>query len=153
MRYLKSKKNSTFLSFITFLSIFGVALGVSAMIVVLSVMDGFESQLKKRLMGTHVHILITPTGLVQGSDRGFVPIESLDMTDVRAHIRDESKIESFEPVVSTEAILKVGRKVTGIVLEGVTPAKMEQVSKMVIEEARPEQIKNSATLFVGQELA
>lgn len=161
MRYLKSKKNSTFLSFITFLSIFGVALGVSAMIVVLSVMDGFESQLKKRLMGTHVHILVTPSALVPGADRGFVPIESLDLTDIKAHIKDDTKILSIVPVVSTEAILKVGRKVTGVVLNGVNEEKMIDIKKMVVEEARPDQLQHTengqvvpyAGVFIGQELA
>jgi lipoprotein-releasing system permease protein len=60
-RYLKSKKNSRFLSFITLMSIMGVGLGVTAMIVVLSVMDGFEAELKKRLMSTDLHVLVTPT--------------------------------------------------------------------------------------------
>lgn len=131
------------------------------MIVVLSVMDGFESQLKKRLMGTHVHILITPTALVPGIDRGFVPQESLDLADIKAHIRDETKLESISPVVSTEAILKVGRKVTGIVLDGVGEEKFATIKKMMVEEAKPEQLKhtengqvmNYSGIFVGQELA
>src|SRR4051794_5548260 len=72
-RYLKSKKNSRFLSFITILSMLGVGLGVTAMIVVLSVMDGFESELKKRLMATDLHVLVTPTSEVAGFDYGFVP--------------------------------------------------------------------------------
>src|SRR3954454_18615622 len=71
-RYLKSKKNSRFLSFITLLSITGVGLGVTAMIVVLSVMDGFEAEIKKRLMTTDLHVLITPLPESPGFDSGFV---------------------------------------------------------------------------------
>src|SRR3954454_21048758 len=70
-RYLKSKKNSRFLSFITLLSILGVGLGVTAMIVVLSVMDGFESELKKRMVSTDLHVLVQPTSSVPGYDSGF----------------------------------------------------------------------------------
>src|SRR5882724_7497577 len=71
-RYLKSKKNSRFLSFITLISILGVTLGVTAMIVVLSVMDGFESELKKRLMSSDLHVLMMPGPEVAGFQGGFV---------------------------------------------------------------------------------
>src|SRR5437016_3722082 len=76
-RYLKSKKNSRFLSFITLLSIGGVGLGVTAMIVVLSVMDGFESELKKRMMSSDLHVLVQPTSESPGFEAGFVPEDVL----------------------------------------------------------------------------
>src|SRR6476469_2097582 len=72
LRYLSSKKNSRFLSFITLLSILGVGLGVTAMIVVLSVMDGFEAELKKRMMSSDLHILIQPTSETPGFVGGFI---------------------------------------------------------------------------------
>src|SRR5215210_2503024 len=59
LRYLRSKKSSAFLSMITFLSIAGVAVGVSTLIVILSVMDGFEGALKGRLGQGEFHILVT----------------------------------------------------------------------------------------------
>src|SRR5271168_4047771 len=81
-RYLKSKKNSRFLSFITIMSVLGVGLGVTSMIVVLSVMDGFEAELKKRLMSSDLHVLIQPTVRVPGFESGFVPKNALDSTGV-----------------------------------------------------------------------
>src|SRR4051794_2502446 len=72
LRYLKSKKNSRFLSFITMMSVLGVSVGVTAMIIVLSVMDGFEAQLKGRLMSSDLHVLIMPTPEVESFDSGFV---------------------------------------------------------------------------------
>ena len=77
LRYLKSKKNSRFLSLITLLSILGVGVGVTAMITVLSVMDGFEASLKKRLMSSDLHVLITPRPDTPGFEAGFVPKERL----------------------------------------------------------------------------
>jgi ABC-type lipoprotein release transport system permease subunit len=73
MRYLRSKKRSGFLSLITALSVIGVGLGVTVVIVVLSVMDGFETELKKRLMATEVHIQILPTGDRADAGGGNVP--------------------------------------------------------------------------------
>src|SRR5271168_5319586 len=87
LRYLKSKKNSKFLSLITLLSILGVAVGVTAMIVVLSVMDGFEAELKKRLMSSDLHILVTPTQDTPGYSEGFVPKGALDATGIPEHLK------------------------------------------------------------------
>src|SRR5271168_4644309 len=105
-RYLKSKKNSRFLSFITLMSILGVGLGVTSMIVVLSVMDGFEAELKKRLMASDVHVLVTPSGLVDGFDGRFVPRTSIDEAKVIENTGDGKLIDQFYPVLSTEVILR-----------------------------------------------
>lgn len=50
---------------------------MTAMIVVLSVMDGFESEMKKRMMSSDLHILVQPTDAVPGFDSGFVPQDAL----------------------------------------------------------------------------
>lgn len=160
-RYLMSKKNSRFLSFITFISIFGVALGVTAMIVVLSIMDGFEGELKKRLMSSDLHILITPTQEVSGFSGGFVPKSTLDPTGVPEMLKRSDDVLSFWPIVSTEAILKTGRKVTGLVVKGITPERMDRLKTKVTESAEPQMLMSGdggnavrlPTLFIGQELA
>lgn len=161
LRYLKSKKNSRFLSFITILSIMGVGLGVTAMIVVLSVMDGFEAELKKRLMASDLHVLITPTTRAEGFGSGFVPRSSFDLERVTRDIRAVDPEAQIWPIVSTEAILKSGRKVTGVVLKGVTDERMARLKKQVTESAEPRLLvqrdAGEATklpgIFVGQELA
>ena len=51
LRYLRARKGSGFVSFVTFASVVGVALGVATLIVVLSVMNGFEKELRERLLG------------------------------------------------------------------------------------------------------
>jgi lipoprotein-releasing system permease protein len=161
VRYLKSKKNSRFLSFITILSVLGVGLGVASMIVVLSVMDGFEAELKKRLMGTDLHILITPTTLVSGFEGGMVPEDSLDLERVKSGISDRAQIDTMYPVLSTEAILKAGRKVTGVIFKGVPGDRLDKVQQLVVERAKPDSFRDSGPdsqvklpgVLVGQELA
>lgn len=165
VRYLKSKKNSRFLSFITVLSVLGIGLGVASMIVVLSVMDGFEAELKKRLMGTDLHVLVTPTSEVTGFDTGFVPDDALDLERIRSQIPDRGEIESISPVLSTEVILKAGHKVTGVVFKGMPEARLSRIQETVVDRARPNQLQDrsdtqnpSSTVrvpgvWVGQELA
>jgi lipoprotein-releasing system permease protein len=132
-RYLKSKKNSRFLSFITLMSVFGVGLGVTSMIVVLSVMDGFEAELKKRLMASDVHILITPTSQLADFDRGFVPLSELSEPDIlsKSGRTSESEIDQFYPVVSTEAILRIRKQVSGVVLKGIPESRLALVRSQV----------------------
>ncbi len=161
-RYLKSKKNSQFLSFITLLSVLGVSLGVTAMIVVLSVMDGFESELKKRMMSSDLHVLIQPTQTTPGFESGFVPQGSLSISQIeRWKKKFHSQIESFWPIVATEAILKSGHRVTGVIVKGVGQDRLNVLLKQVIESADSSLLlekKGGDTvrlpgLFMGQELA
>ena len=62
LRYLRSKKRSTFLSVITIISVSGVALGVITMVVVLSVMSGFEQDLKIKILGSNAHGIVKKSG-------------------------------------------------------------------------------------------
>lgn len=160
-RYLRSQKHSRFLSFITLLSMLGVALGVTALIVVLSVMDGFEDQLEHRLMATDLHVLIEPTRSVPGFDRGLVPPASFPLEAVRAELARAGGVEGFWPIVSTEAVLRSGRKVTGVVLKGVDAGRMERLKAQLVETAEPQMLVQRdggapvrlPSVFVGQELA
>lgn len=157
-RYLKSKKNSHFLSFITLLSVMGVALGVTAMITVLSVMNGFEAELKKRMMSSDLHILVQPTVQTPGFEEGFVPIRSFAPEQVEG-----LKSAQVWSIVSTEGILKTGRKVAGVVLKGVTPPRLDYLKRQLIEtsgtraekkgELLPADAVNVSGLYIGQELA
>ncbi len=155
LRYLRSKKSSRFLSFITVISVLGVALGVMAMIVVLSVMDGFEEELKKRLMRTDLHVLVTPKPQVPGFDQGFVPLQAFSLPE-------DSRVESVHPILSTEVILRSARRVTGIVFKGIDDARMEKLKVQITETSTPQQMQERAQdgtilthpgLVIGNELA
>ena len=58
LRYIKSKKRQKFISIITLLSIIGIMVGVMALIIVLSVMTGFEDDLRGKILGTNAHIVV-----------------------------------------------------------------------------------------------
>lgn len=160
-RYLRSKTHSKFLSFITLISILGVALGVTSMIVVLSVMDGFEAELKKRLMASDLHILVTPKSSAESFSQGFVSSKSDEILKLSSNLREHSQVAAAWPTVSTEVILRSGKKVTGVILKGATSERiaklMEQVTEraepqMMVEHDGPNTIRHSG-VFIGQELA
>ncbi|MFQ3338277.1 MAG: lipoprotein-releasing system permease protein, partial [Colwellia sp.] len=59
LRYSRSKSHTGFVSFITFFSTVGILLGVAALITVVSVMNGFEGELKKRILGIVPHVIVS----------------------------------------------------------------------------------------------
>jgi len=129
------------------------------MVVVLSVMDGFESELKKRLMATDLHIHVAPTPEVPGFKAGFVSSKALEEAAGAQFLKNDPRVLQQFSVLSTEAILRTGRQVTGVVLKGVDPEKWLDVAKMLVESAEPQVTgtsgskKRMATVIVGQELA
>jgi lipoprotein-releasing system permease protein len=147
LRYLRSKKSSTFLSLITFLSIAGVAVGVATLIVILSVMDGFEGALKSRLAQGEFHILVTRAG--DDTDPYFeMPIDTVNKIYSLS-----TDLLSVNPVLSTEAILKSGNKVFGMSMRGVSESQMSQLAKNLVEAADGPKVLSRSGLWLGKELA
>jgi lipoprotein-releasing system permease protein len=167
LRYLKSKKNSRFLSFITSISMVGVCLGVTALIVVLSVMDGFEVEMKKRLMNQELHLLITPKNDAPGFDGGRVDQGLMEGSALGKRLQEMPGVERIGPVLQTEAILRGGRKVSGVVMKGVGPERLASLNSILIETADsplknpdiggvpgdPESASGFAKLYLGRALA
>lgn len=159
-RYLRSKKNSRFLSFITLLSIGGVALGVLSMIVVLSVMDGFEAELRKRLMTSDVHILIEPQSTHPSFDQGFVSHSSFESHPIGQALMRDPRVERILPVLSAEGILRAGRKVSGIVVKGLDDRDLQEWKKNLKEALEPPVVTDAQDggrrppeVYLGRELA
>lgn len=157
-RLLLSKSRSSFLSFITLISIGGLIVGVSALIVVLSVMDGFEVQLKKRLLSTDLHLMISP----KNGER--VLKQSLQESSLAKYLQVSSGVTRVTPVLEVEGILKSEKKMSGILLKGVSDEALTQLKEKLVETrilgldneshstADSKEVSTSQ-LFLGQELA
>ena len=94
-RYLKSRQKQAFISLITLLSIAGVTIGVMALIVVIAVMSGFESDMKYRILGVESHIILMRYGG--------------NFTDYQRVVKKVEKTEgvvSANPFVYTQIILR-----------------------------------------------
>lgn len=153
LRYLRSKKSSAFLSLITFFSIIGVALGVATLIVTLSVMDGFEGALKSRLAAGEYHILISRSA--QAGDLYF-PFTADDTNKIYSASED---IQAVNPVLSTEAIIRAKKRVSGISLRGISEAHMASIAPLLVESrTNDDLVQQSKTIrtdgiWLGRELA
>jgi lipoprotein-releasing system permease protein len=109
-RYFKSKPKQTIIALITLLSIAGVTIGVTALIVVIAVMEGFETDLKTRIMGIEPHLLIDK------KDKSFS--EYADVVDIA---EQTPGVRAAWPVVELQVMLKSATRVTGAVIKGVDP--------------------------------
>ncbi len=140
IRYLRSKKNNQFISIISGFSIIGVAIGVCTLIVVLSVMDGFEETLRDRLTSGSFHILVTKkTGFFSFTKEDRQRLSNLD-----------SRILSIHPVLKTEAILRTGNQVSGVSIHGITDSHIGRIKETLVEEV-PKHSGRQA--WVGNDLA
>lgn len=108
LRYLKAKRKQSFISVITFISILGITVGVTALIIVLSVMTGFEEDLKEKILGINAHIVV----MELGGDMG-------DYADVAAKVGELGEVVGVTPFVYSQAMLSTDRAVVGVVVRGV----------------------------------
>ena len=107
LRYLKAKRKQTFISVITFISILGITVGVTALIIVLSVMAGFEDTLKDKILGVNANVVIT--GLGRGvSDYGTV----------RDEVMKVKGVVGASPFTYNQAMISASGGVTGAVIRG-----------------------------------
>ncbi|RYZ96753.1 MAG: ABC transporter permease [Proteobacteria bacterium] len=147
LRYLRSKKSNAFLSLITFLSVAGIALGVATLIVTLSVMDGFESALKSRLAQGEYHILATAA---PAQPEAYFEFNSDQVNRVYGLSSD---IQAVNPVLSTEAILRSGKRVAGMTMRGVSESQANLLSKSLVEAVDGPRVLSAQGLWLGRELA
>jgi len=117
-RYLRTKQKQTFISLITILSIAGVTVGVMALIVVIAVMAGFESDLKSRILGVESHIVIM---------RHNGPFS--DYGNILEHVENTEGVEAATPFINSQVILRSSLSLSGAVLRGIDPDSADKVIK------------------------
>lgn len=144
LRYTRAKRRNHFISFISLVSMLGIAVGVTALITVISVMNGFEKELTDRILGMVAHVTISG---VDESVRDWQ--QALKKADANSHVLGAA------PYVERQALLQ-GTRVTGAVIRGVLPEREPKVSevdrKMV--KGRLDDLKPGAFgIILGNELA
>ncbi len=108
-RYLKSKRKTGFISLITYISIFGVVIGVAALIIVLSVMNGFESEVRTRFIGVSAHVQISTT-----HDQGIA-----DATDLSKQLLTLPHVQAAAPYIDNKALIMSKEASTGLLIRGI----------------------------------
>ena len=145
LRYTRAKRRNHFISFISATSLLGIMLGVVALIVILSVMNGFQKEVRERILGMASHATIS------GVDG-----ELTNWRDVEAQARKFPHVIGEAPYVEGQGMLISGQKVSGVLLRGILPQEEGQVSTVVssvikgsISDLKP----GSYNIVLGSELA
>lgn len=117
LRYVRAKRRNGFISFISLISTLGLALGIAALITVLSVMNGFQKELRTRILGVASHVQIT------GYDN-----ELTDWQQVADRALQNTDVKAAAPYVSEQAMLSFDQTVRGAMVRGVLPAAEDGVA-------------------------
>lgn len=116
LRYTRAKRRNQFISFISAFSLIGMALGVMALIVVLSVMNGLDREMKQRLLS------VIPHGYIDRAPN----LENWE--EVSAQIQQHPKLVGSAPYIASEALVGYGSDIQGIQIEGVLPEAETKIS-------------------------
>ena len=120
LRYLKSKKKYRAVSVTTAISIGGVAVGVMALLVVLSVMSGFHQDLQKKILGANAHIIIRDyKGAIQ------------DYETAAEKLKGEQGIVSYAPFVLGQVMVSSGNRTHGVFMRGINPGTESQTTDIL----------------------
>jgi lipoprotein-releasing system permease protein len=145
LRYTRAKRRNHFISFISGVSMAGIALGVMALIVVLSVMNGFQDELRNRILGVASHMEISGP-----NDR----LE--DWLALAAQVVKHPEVKGYAPYVSGQGLLTAGESTKGALIRGILPEQESQVTDLAthMKAGRLEDLKpGEFDLVLGRELA
>jgi lipoprotein-releasing system permease protein len=116
LRYTRAKRRNHFISFISLTSILGIALGVTALITVLSVMNGFEKELRHRMLGMSAHVVVKTT------DNAW--------QNLAQELRTKPHVTGVAPFIEGQAMISHNKNVKGTFLQGILPDTEPQVSQV-----------------------
>ncbi|MBI4696584.1 MAG: lipoprotein-releasing ABC transporter permease subunit [Gammaproteobacteria bacterium] len=116
-RYTRARRRTRFVSLISSISIAGVALGIASLITILSIMNGFERELRERILGMAAHLSVKPEQGALGDWRAAAAV-----------LRADRRVAATAPYVEGEAMLTHYNAVQGALVRGVLPAEEAGVS-------------------------
>ena len=119
LRYTRAKRRNHFISFISMTSMLGIALGVAALIVVLSVMNGFQNELRTRILGVASHLQISGGGNVLADWPGVVRF-----------VKGSPQVLAAAPYIMAQGMLSLDQAVQGAIIRGILPSEEDKVADL-----------------------
>jgi lipoprotein-releasing system permease protein len=116
LRYLRARRQETFISLITVISVLGVMIGVMTLNVVMAVMTGFEETLRDRLLGINAHIALLKSG-----------DQLSEYKELLQQVVKQEGVVAASPAIYGQVMLTSGSRVSGVVVRGVDPDRINAV--------------------------
>lgn len=145
LRYTRAKRRTQFISFITLTSVLGIALGVTALIAVLSVMNGFEAELRERILGMTSHATVTGK---------YGQLDNWQELDRK--LKNYPHVEGAAPFINGQVMINADRRVSGTMLTGVLPeyeSRVSEVADKMKEGKLSDLVPGEYGIILGVELA
>jgi len=143
-RYLRARRREGFISVIAWFSLIGIALGVATLIIVMSVMNGFRTELLNRILGLNGHVVVQAYGL---------PIQ--DYEAIAERIRRQEGVDQVIPMIENQVMATAKGRAIGAVVRGITPEAFQQ-KKILTENLIAGDVKNFKAgrgVFIGTHMA
>ncbi|MCG8432979.1 MAG: ABC transporter permease, partial [Gammaproteobacteria bacterium] len=145
LRYLRAKRRNHFISVISLISMLGIAVGVAALITVISVMNGFETELRERILSMTSHATITNEAYQLGN-----------WTEVVDTAERHERVIGAAPYVRGEAMLSHSGELSGALVRGVDPdeeSKVSEIADNMVVGTLGDLIPGEYGVVLGSELA
>ncbi|MCP4671752.1 MAG: lipoprotein-releasing ABC transporter permease subunit [Desulfobacula sp.] len=126
-KYLKAKRQEGFISLISFLSVAGVTVGVMALVIVIAVMSGAETDFRKRILGLEPHILVMN---YSGKFDNY--------SKILKNLDQKKQIKGVSPIIFAQAMIRSNNSFAGVMIRGIDPEK----GFSLIKGFNPEKLKN-----------
>ncbi len=130
----RSSRRNGFISFISGVSMLGIALGVAALIIVLSVMNGFQTEVRDRMLGVLAHVEVFAPG------EQAIPHLDLTLSQVRAH----PEVIGAAPFIAAQGLLAWGDTMRGAQIRGIDPVLEPEVTELAAEQQALAQLQPGA---------
>ncbi len=143
LRYMTARRKQTLISVITLIAIAGVALGVAALLIVISVMSGFQEDIKQKILGMTAHIQLFP--LDRGLERWEAVVEAVE---------EVPGVVAAAPFIYNQVMLTTPASATGAVIYGIDPARAARVTSLagIMRQGRLAAL-GAGDIILGEELA
>lgn len=143
-RYLRARRREGFISLIAWFSLLGIALGVATLIIVMSVMNGFRSELMTRVLGINGHITVTGPA---GGLKGFDPLAE--------QVRQLQGVINVTPTVEGQVMATAGGNASGALVRGVRPEDLARrhIIASNVQDGALERFGEEDGILVGSRLA
>jgi|YelNatPaOPRAMG01_1025707.scaffolds.fasta_scaffold00118_53 lipoprotein-releasing system permease protein len=119
-RYLRTRRKTGFISLIAYFSIVGIMIGTAALVIVLSVMNGFEREVRSRIIGFDAHIRLRTF-----HDQGIE-----NWQEVMEKVRRVPHVVGVSPYIYEKAMIRSGSGIEGVIIKGTDPATLGQVTEI-----------------------
>ena len=139
-RYFFGKRKEGMISLISGISVLGVALGVASLIVVLAIMNGFDSEVREKIIDTYAHAIVLKDGGIENYESLAENFESMP------------EVKKASPFITGQAILRANEEVTGILLKGVDEEREPGAMSMVKFFDKTEDDLEGNRIVLGSEL-